>query len=200
MYGNDKWREEQTKKLLDLIHFSKTTLLEHILRKNSTFTFWCMVIPLDPHSVVTPNEKPKDFVKWFFSNNGPRKLDHNGRRPSSMVRLHGPQCKHAQSSNVGLGSNEVMQSSTLQHIGMNDKAYNFAHPIPSWPSSWSDHDGKRPSSMVRLHGPRCKQAHNSIVGVGSNEVMQSSTLQHIWVTKPASMPIPSLPFPSWPSS
>ena len=61
--GTTNGEKSKQKKLLDLIHFSKTTLLEHILRKNSTFTFWCMVIPLDPHSVVTPNEKPTDFVK-----------------------------------------------------------------------------------------------------------------------------------------
>ena len=46
---------------LDLFIFYKTALLEHILKKNSTFTFgaWSFVLA---HIRFTPSEGPKGFV------------------------------------------------------------------------------------------------------------------------------------------
>ncbi len=41
------------------------------IKKFNTFTFWCVVIPLSPHSIYTYWGGPKGFVNWFF-----KKSDH----------------------------------------------------------------------------------------------------------------------------
>ena len=41
------------------------------IKKFNTFTFWCVVIPLSPHSIYTYWGGPKGFVNGFFE-----KLDH----------------------------------------------------------------------------------------------------------------------------
>ena len=57
LWGKRRWGQEKTREWLDLIFsfsFSpKTTFLGAYIKKFSTFTFWCMVIPLGPHLVYT---------------------------------------------------------------------------------------------------------------------------------------------------
>ena len=58
------------------------------------FTLWSFLLV---HIQFTTSE-PKGFViLWFFKEIRPWKLDHE-KWPSSMVRLHGPWCKHALSN------------------------------------------------------------------------------------------------------
>ena len=97
-FGEEKIKTREDKRMVnhDLIWlFFKTAFFGHILKKISTFTFWCMVIPLGPHSIYTmrsPNlcklifTKKSDHERWTM------KSDH-GKRPSSLVQPHGPWCK-----------------------------------------------------------------------------------------------------------
>jgi hypothetical protein len=93
----------------------------HILKKISSLTFWCMFIPLSPHSVYTHWGVQRLKKLIFF-----KRLDHGkrpssragslglvvfwvllqtnfqfvpeieeGKRPSSMIQLHGAWCKAA---------------------------------------------------------------------------------------------------------
>ena len=74
-------REEKTKEWSNLNFFQNFPFWTYIIH-TSTFIFWCMIIPLDPHS-VTPSEGPKGFyflLLIIFKN----KLDYV-KRPSSMV-------------------------------------------------------------------------------------------------------------------
>ena len=99
-WGKRRCKKEKTKIWSNLKKkiFPKLHFLGHIL-KICTFIFMCMIIPLGPHLVQTYcSEGPKNFVKWFC-----KKLDHgswtiksdHGKKPSSMVRLHGPWCRPA---------------------------------------------------------------------------------------------------------
>ena len=85
-FGEEKRRQKNGQ----IWFFFKISLFGHILYTLAHSFFWCMIIPLDPHS-VTPSEGPKGFyflLLIIFKN----KLDYV-KRPSSMVWLHGPWCK-----------------------------------------------------------------------------------------------------------
>ena len=45
-------REDEDKRMVKL-EFLKSAPFKNILKKISTFTFWCMIICLGPHSVYT---------------------------------------------------------------------------------------------------------------------------------------------------
>ena len=70
----------------------------HMLKQKSTHSFF-----VHGHSSwstfgFTPKEGPKDFVNRFIQQIGPCKLDRQvgpWKRPSFLVRLHGPWCKSA---------------------------------------------------------------------------------------------------------
>ena len=90
--GKRRWRQEKDQTWFSL----KNTLFGHILKKPSIFASWCVSwSTFDLHLVRGPN---KCFKNWFF-----KRLDHgswtmksdHGKRPSSMVWLHGPWCKPA---------------------------------------------------------------------------------------------------------
>ena len=84
----------KTKEWSKLNFFSlQNCLLGTYIKNIIAFTFWCMAILLDPHSVHTQWGAQK-LCKLTFLRNQTMKLDH-GKRPSSMVRLHGPWCKPA---------------------------------------------------------------------------------------------------------
>jgi hypothetical protein len=48
-------REDENKRMvkIDYIFSFEIGLLGHMFKKINTFIVWCMVIPLDPHSVYT---------------------------------------------------------------------------------------------------------------------------------------------------
>ena len=50
--GGEKMKTREDKRMVKL-GFFKIALFGHILQKFSTFIYWCMVIPLGPHSVYT---------------------------------------------------------------------------------------------------------------------------------------------------
>ena len=83
----------------------KTALFGHILKESahSLFGAWSFLLV---HIRFTPSERPEDFVKRFFWEIGPWKLDHQvgpWKKTIFMVRLHGPWCKPALSINVTPG-------------------------------------------------------------------------------------------------
>ena len=51
------WGREDEEKMREkngqILIFSQILLFGHILKKINTFTFWCMIISLGPHSVYT---------------------------------------------------------------------------------------------------------------------------------------------------
>ena len=52
--GKGRWsKRRQENGQIRFFFFSKLVFLDTYLKKTSTFTFWCMVIPLGPHSVYT---------------------------------------------------------------------------------------------------------------------------------------------------
>ena len=75
----------------------KTIIFGRMLKKLAHYFFgaWSFLLV---HIRFTPSEGPKGFVNWFFFF---KKPDHGswtiklnrGKRPSSMVQLHGPWCK-----------------------------------------------------------------------------------------------------------
>ena len=52
-WGEEKNEGKRRQKNGQTLIISKTAFFGHILKKISTIIFWCMVIPLDPHSVYT---------------------------------------------------------------------------------------------------------------------------------------------------
>ena len=61
------WREDEDKKRQEngqTWYFSKTAFFEQILKKVSTFTFWCMVMLLGPHSSSNMNFRKEINMTW----------------------------------------------------------------------------------------------------------------------------------------
>ena len=73
--------------------FQNCPLRAYIEKKSiDMFTFWCMDIPLGPHSIYTPFQGPKNFVNLFFkeSNHGCwTTKSAKGRPPWSDFMVHG---------------------------------------------------------------------------------------------------------------
>ena len=62
-FGKEKMKTREDKRLVQ--KKKKKNLFGHILKiKFNTSTFWCIIIPLGPHSVYTftPNEGFKGYV------------------------------------------------------------------------------------------------------------------------------------------
>ena len=51
-FGEEKMKTREDKRIVKL-DFSTTAFFGHVLKKISASIFWCMVSPLDPHSVYT---------------------------------------------------------------------------------------------------------------------------------------------------
>ena len=92
-----KTREDNKIVKLEFLELSNYPLWAYLKKKINTFTFdaWPFMLL---HIWFTPSEGPKDFVNRFFKKSDcgfwTIKSDH-GKRPSSMVRFHGPWCKPA---------------------------------------------------------------------------------------------------------
>ena len=105
-----RWRQEKSKEWSNL-NVLKTAPFVSILKTktHSLFGAWAFLLV---HIWFTPSEGPKCFVNWFSKKLGhgswTTKSDH-GKRPSSVVRLHGPWCKLALSwvSTIGGAKNEL---------------------------------------------------------------------------------------------
>ena len=78
-----KWRQEKPKKILIFSFFSKLLFWDIYLKNKSEYALFGVWSFLLIRIWFTPNGEPKGFVNWFS-----KKSDH-GKRPSSMVRLHG---------------------------------------------------------------------------------------------------------------
>ena len=130
----DKWSPRENKRTIDLECFFlsfKITLFEHVLKQISTFTCWCMVIFLD-HIWFAPSEKPKAF-KTKLLRSRTMNSDH-WKRSSSVVRLHGPECKRSSAAAEAESHYKVTEE---EHFG--DRSRNI-HSISNksgmWPKPW----------------------------------------------------------------
>ena len=96
----EKWRQEKTREWSNMfflsiyyLSFQNYPFWTCIKKKISTFVFgaWSFMLV---HIQFTPSEGPKDFINLYFWRNRTVKVG-SWRKPSSMVRLHGPWCKLA---------------------------------------------------------------------------------------------------------
>ena len=94
--GEMKMKPRKDKRIVKLeFFFFQKCSFKHILKKSahSLFDAWSFLsVPI----WFTPSEGPQGFVNWFLKKSGPWRSDH-GKKPSSMVRLHAPSCKPANS-------------------------------------------------------------------------------------------------------
>ena len=94
--GKRGWRQDKRTVKLDFLSFflCKIAFLGHIciyfLKTRSLF--WCLGHSSWSTFGFTPSERPKGFVNCFFQEIKLWKLEH-GKRPYSMILLHGPWCK-----------------------------------------------------------------------------------------------------------
>ena len=73
--GEEKMKPREDKRMIKKIYFFFFPKLPFwtYVRKISTFIFWCMVIPLGPHSVYTWWGAQR-LCELFFSRNGTREV------------------------------------------------------------------------------------------------------------------------------